>query len=155
MAIKTIYLQGDVCVARLTDEEAAKLDKSRILKSSARGELRLLEGEITGHHHVIESPHRNDEMEAEAIAVTALALAKARAALDAESGIATLYMDAAMTNSLGWLARPDMLIGWLVVERAPVNLAHPEHSTIMLPVGTYYVGRQIESAGAEERVVQD
>ena len=47
--------------------------------------------------------------------------------------------------------------GLLVAETpgAPVELRHEEHDGIRIPVGNYLIGRQVESAGAEERVVAD
>lgn len=85
--------------------------------------------------------------------LTALALAKAKAS--ASRGTATLYADMPLAQSLKWLLRTDLMIGFLKVEGGPVNLKHPEHDTIKLPAGTYYIGRQVESAGAEERQVAD
>lgn len=144
------YLQGDLCLVRLPDEDAARLN-GRVIKEPKRGSIRLLEGEVTGHHHTIEGDV--DAASAEAIAATAIALAKAKAA--ASRGTATLYADDALARSLKWLLRTDLMIGFLRVEGRPVDLAHPEHDTIRIAVGTYYVGRQVESAGAEERQVQD
>lgn len=147
------YLQGDLCLHKLTDAEAAKLFGT-IAKAPQRGSIRLLEGEVTGHHHEIVMDRQVDEeSNAEAIALTAIAIAKAKTA--ASRGTATLFADLPLARSLKWLLRTDLMIGFLKVESGPVNLKHPEHDAIKLPVGTYYVGRQIESAGAEERQVQD
>jgi hypothetical protein len=55
----------------------------------------------------------------------------------------------------GILTRRDLTIGCLVVEGAPVTVTHEEHDSIRLPPGSYYVGRQIESAGAEQRLIGD
>ena len=55
----------------------------------------------------------------------------------------------------GILTRGDLAIGCLVVEGVSVVVTHEEHDGIRLPPGNYYVGRQVESAGAEERVVAD
>ena len=149
--------QGDLYLFRLTDDEAKRL-KGEQIKVSARGSIRLLEGEVTGHHHEIvmdRAPESADDAEAdaEAIATTALALAKARSA--ATRGKAALFQDNDLARNLPWLLRQDLIIGFLVVSTGPVVLRHPEHDAIRLPEGTYYVGRQIESAGAEERVVAD
>lgn len=146
------YLQGDLCITELTADEAAKLTGT-IAKAPQRGSIRLLEGEVTGHHHEIVMDRPVDEPNAEAIAATAIALAKAKAA--ASRGTATLYSDLPLAQSLKWLWRTDLMIGFLKIEGGPVSLKHPEHNTIKLPAGTYYVGRQVESAGAEERQVQD
>lgn len=145
--------QGDLLIFKLTDKEAAKLS-GPVLKASQRGSIRLLEGEVTGHHHEIVLDHApGDETIAEVMAVTAIALARARSA--ALRGTAKLHQDDALAGSLKWLQRRDLIIGFLVVETGPVVLRHPEHDAIRLPVGTYYVGRQVESAGAAERVVAD
>lgn len=147
--------QGDLAVFRLTDAEAANL-RGVVIKPAQRGTIRLLEGEVSGHHHeiiVMDRPSDNEAM-AEAVAVTALAIAKARSA--ATRGTATLLQDDALAASLVWLQRRDLIIGFLVVDGPrPVVMRHPEHDAIRLPSGTYYVGRQVESAGAAERVVAD
>lgn len=145
--------QGDLYLFRLTDAEAKKLAGLPI-KQSARGTIRLLEGEVTGHHHeIVEERPAGETITAEAVAIAALAVAKARSA--AKRGTATLYRDDALAGSLKWLQRRDLIIGFLMVEGGPVVLRHPEHDGIRLPEGTYYVGRQVESAGAVERVVAD
>lgn len=144
--------QGDLYLFRLTDKEAGKLNGAAI-KQSARGTIRLLEGEVTGHHHEIVLDREPSAADAEAVAITAIAVAKARS--KAKRGTATLYQDADLVGRLPWLRRSDLIIGFLVVSGGPVVLRHPEHDGIRLPAGTYYVGRQIESAGAVERVVAD
>ncbi len=150
------YLQGDLCLVKLTNDESSKLSGT-IAKASQRGSIRLLEGEVTGHHHeIVMDRHAADEdtANAEAVTAAALAIAKAQASVS-RGGTATLFADMPLAKSLKWLLRIDLMIGFLNVEGGPVNLKHPEHDTIKLPVGTYYVGRQVESAGAEERQVQD
>jgi hypothetical protein len=145
--------QGDLYLFKLSDAEAKKL-RGVAIKQPARGTIRLLEGELTGHHHEIVLDRANgNEAEAEAAAMAALAVAKARSA--AMRGTATLYQDESLAANLGWLRRRDLIIGFLVVSGGPVVLRHPEHDGIRLPTGAYYVGRQIESAGAVERVVAD
>jgi len=146
--------QGDLYLFKLTDAEAAKRCGVE-LKKANRGSIRLLEGEVTGHHHEIVQDHEETggTEEASAIAAAALGIAKARAA--AARGTATLYQDDNLAAALPWLRRRDLMIGFLVVTGGPVILRHPEHDAVKLPEGTFYVGRQIESAGAEERVVSD
>ena len=144
--------QGDLYLFRLTDAEAKKLSGQPLKKQSKRGTIRLLEGEVTGHHHEIVM-ERPTEATAEAVAIAGLAIAKAMSSV--ARGAATLYRDDDLVGSLRWLQRRDLIIGFLVVEGGPVVLRHPEHDSIRLPVGTYYVGRQVESAGAAERVVAD
>lgn len=142
--------QGDLMIFRLTDEEA-KRRSGVAIKRSESGDIRLLEGEVTGHHHTILSKafptpqpvrFRDDGLARDIEAVTMI-------------GSATLYQDADLASSLPWLTRRNLIIGFLHVDGGPVVLGHPEHDGIRLPEGTYYVGRQIESAGAEERVVSD
>jgi len=146
--------QGDLAIWPLSTTEASKLAGTAI-KAPQRGSIRLLEGEVTGHHHeiVLDRSSDADEVDAEAITVAALAIAKAQAS--AGRGTATLYQDDALAASLPWLQRRDLIIGFLKVDGGPAVLRHPEHDAIRLPKGTYYVGRQIESAGAIERVVAD
>jgi hypothetical protein len=140
-------MQGDLAIFRLTDAEAKKL-KGRAVKRSESGDIRLLEGEVTGHHHVIlKGFHpqpvmfRDDGL--------------AQAAEKTLVGSAVLYEDRDLADRLPWLTRRDLMIGFLRVDGGAVVLDHPEHDAIRLPAGTYYVGRQVESAGAEERVVSD
>ncbi len=147
--------QGDLMVFKLDDREASRLSKSMIIRPAKRASIRLLEGEVTGHHHeiVMDRPDADMEAEASAIADAALAIAKARASV--KIGIAVLYQDDKLATSLSWLTRRDLMIGFLCIEGGPVILQHPEHDSIRLPEGVFYIGRQIESAGAEERIVAD
>lgn len=140
--------QGDLMVFRLTDTEAARLGGVE-LKPAMRGVIRLLEGEVTGHHHeiVLKAPAAGGKQDGADNAVVAAAAAA--------TGTARLMGDAALARSLPWLTRTDLMIGFLKVEGGPVILRHPEHESIRLPAGVYYVGRQVESAGAEERMVAD
>lgn len=119
------------------------------------GTVRLLEGEVTGHHHeiVFGSRHlarfRDDALAHDLAAAAPVAL-----------GTARLVQDDALLSKLiasgHWQARYRGLhIGFLVVEDGPVDLIHPEHDTWRLSPGVYTCGRQVESAGAEERMVQD
>lgn len=143
-------VQGDLRLERLSDDEARRLRKGAVLKRCETGSMRLLEGEVTGHHHTIVGKYslegaaqfRDDGLARE---VEAASL----------QGSAMLYEDRDLAASLPWLLRTDLMIGFLHVDGGPVNLEHPEHDAIQLPEGTYYVGRQIESAGAEERIVAD
>ncbi len=57
--------------------------------------------------------------------------------------------------SKGIITRSDLAVALLVIEGGPMSVTHEEHDGIRLPVGRYLIGRQIESAGAEERVVAD
>jgi hypothetical protein len=148
--------QGDLILTRLNDKwpaVAASVAHNDVIRRPVNGELRLLEGEVTGHHHAIRyglseiARFRDDGLARALTADAPVAI-----------GVATLVRDPKATRALvaaKCLTRADLAIGFLIVERGPVDLAHPEHDAIRVPEGTYYVGRQIESAGAEERVVRD
>jgi hypothetical protein len=130
------------------------------------GKLILQEGEMTGHHHHIAVIDR-----APAAAVRAEAPASRKRTTkavedligDASAGriavpTARLYRDpsvAAEMQRRGILTRADLAVGCLIVEHGPMVVSHQEHDGIRLPVGKYLIGRQVESAGAEERVVAD
>ena len=117
--------------------------------------LILQEGETTGHHHAIGLTDRNvpDAINAQV----------ERLMVDALSGriplpSAKLYRDpraAEQMRGLGILTRTDLIVGLLIVEVGPMVLRHQEHDGIRIPPGVYLIGRQIESAGAEERMVRD
>lgn len=118
------------------------------------GRLILQEGEVTGHHHAIRVPGRpqpamfHDEARARA----------AEAAQEPAAPTARLFRDDALVRRMvsdGPLARADLIVGFLQVEHGPVVVSHEEHDPIRVPPGLYAVGRQVESAGAEERVVAD
>jgi hypothetical protein len=133
------------------------------------GRLIIQEGEVSGHHHAIALPRvRNFRPETRQLGDPAVATpdrklgrlfgGKGNAANKQTIGSARLYRDAAAVEALrraGILTRTDLAIGCLVVEGEPAIVSHEEHDAIALPPGNYYVGRQIESAGAEERVVAD
>jgi len=127
------------------------------------GRLIIQEGEVSGHHHAIALPRvRNFRADTRQLDPLAIRDRKLRRAFGGKSkqtvASARLYRDPAAVEALrraGILARTDLAIGCLVVEGEPAIVAHEEHDTISLPPGNYYVGRQIESAGAEERVVED
>lgn len=123
------------------------------------GSLRLLEGEVTGHHHEILFGSRHLARFRDDALAGDLAIAAATAI-----GTARLVQDDSLLRGLiqGGFASPDrperlrdLCVGFLVVADGPVDLVHPEHDTWRVPPGIYYVGRQIESAGADERAVQD
>jgi len=139
--------QGDVYLFRVP--ESLGISTTEEIRPSA-DRLVLLEGELSGHHHAIHFPQcamfRDD------------AIARTLAAADAAIGSARLYRDSKAARALveaGELTRADLCIGFLVVESAPVTLNHDEHDAIRVPVGRYYVGRQAEPAGAEQRLVRD
>ncbi len=119
------------------------------------GRLILQEGEVSGHHHAITLPvmdrPRKENAEVERLMADAIA---GRIAVPT----ARLYRDPAAANAMmraGILERTDLCIAFLLIEHGPMVLSHEEHGGIRIPVGAYYVGSQIESAGAEERRVVD
>lgn len=153
--------QGDVAIIPMP----AGIKVSRHDEISAvEGRLILQEGEVSGHHHAINLRAKNFQMQPAVSGDPLLAtkdpsLKKALGGMPkAAVGIARMYRDGAAIQkmvSLGILTRTDLAIGCLVVEGEPVMLGHEEHDTIEIPPGQYVIGRQVESAGAEERVVRD
>ena len=150
--------QGDIAIVPVPDSIAiATTDEIKPVD----GRLILQEGEVTGHHHAIalmerpaihqgEGRHKTSR-NAESLMADALA---GRIAVPT----ARMYRDPAAVEALrhaGILTRTDLAIGCLKVEHGPMTISHEEHGAIRLPPGNYYIGRQIESAGAEERIVAD
>jgi hypothetical protein len=71
---------------------------------------------------------------------------------------AKFYRDAKAAEQmrgLGILTRTDLVVGLLIIDVGSMVLRHEEHDGIRIPPGAYLVGRQVESAGAEERKVVD
>lgn len=146
---KGMAFQGDVSIvpvpAGWTVSEADEI-KPR------DGRLVLQEGEVTGHHHAVYFRDDGLARSDEAAALTANAIAAATA------HPARMFRDPALARRMvsdGPLTRADLIVGFLRVDRGPVMVRHEEHDGIRLPVGLYCIGRQVESAGAEERVVRD
>lgn len=146
--------QGDVSITPVP--AGWSLDMSDEVKP-VDGRLILQEGEITGHHHAVH--FRDDGLaraaEASASEAAAAAIAKARTPV----GTARLFRDpslaARMAGPEGPNTAADLTVGFLLVEGSPVVVRHEEHDGIRLPPGLYEIGRQVESAGAEERRVAD
>lgn len=155
------FLQGDICIFAIP--QSIKISAAAIEVSPTDGRLIVQEGEVTGHHHAIELRRQfRDDTRAVGDPALATRSPRLRRALGgnrkAAVGAARLFRDPAAIQKLaaaGELTRTDLAIGILVVEGAAVMLTHEEHDGVRLPEGRYYVGRQIESAGAEERVVAD
>lgn len=157
--------QGDVAIMPVpAGIEIATIDEI----SPVNGRLILQEGEVTGHHHAItlDPGARARNFRPADVAVTDM-LASATPALrrrlsgksaSAAKAVVHMYRDRdaarAMVNA-GELDRDDLCVGFLIVEGAPAVVKHEEHDSIRLPEGRYYVGRQVESAGEEERRVAD
>lgn len=146
------------------------------------GRLILQEGEVTGHHHVITLAERPAEVAPPKRRRTSRAAERLMAAaLGGKIAVPTarLYRDPAAVEQMrkrGFLTRTDLPIGILIVEHGPMVVSHEEHDGIRLlaasprvgvpnldvwpggyefQYGVNYIGRQVESAGADERVVQD
>jgi hypothetical protein len=154
--------QGDVSITPVpadiplaTDDEIKPID----------GRLIIQEGEVTHHHHAIRlERHFRDDTRVLGDPTVMPRSAKLRKALggkvkgEVRVAHARMFRDAGVANEMvrrGILTRADLAIATLVVEHGPVTVTHEEHDGIRVPPGRYLIGRQIESAGAEERVVQD
>lgn len=150
--------QGDVAIIPMPkDIEIARHDEIKPVD----GRLILQEGEVTGHHHAIVLERPDATANAARPVKTSRTAEKLMA--DAEAGrivvpTARLFRDPEAVAELvrrGLLTRGDLAVGCLVVEGNSFVVGHEEHDGIRLPEGNYYIGRQIESAGAEERIVAD
>lgn len=142
--------QGDVCIFRVPPKLAAKLSRADEIAPIAN-RLILQEGEFSGHHHAIKLP--------QPVMYHDGALARdLTAAATPKAGTARLYRDPELAAALvrdDILTRSDLCVGFLEVADGPMAVVHDEHDAIRLPVGLFYVGNQVESAGAEERRVAD
>jgi hypothetical protein len=165
------FPQGDIDIFAIPESIKLAADATEIAPVGDR--LIIQEGELTGHHHAIELRRnfRDDTrvLGDPTVVTPSKRLRRAFGGEKTKLGIARLYRDPAAIQALaacGELTRTDLAIGILVVENAPVTLMHQEHDGIELPhawvdkggaqrSGRYYVGRQVESAGAEERMVLD
>ncbi len=144
--------QGDVSIMPIpADIAVSMIDEV----SPVAGRLILQEGEVSGHHHAIallerpvESPksRRVTKLMRDALAGS-IALSSAHLYRDPK---AALEM-----QRRGLITRTDLVVGVLTIAVGPMCLSHEEHDTIRIPPGNYLIGRQIESAGAEERTVRD
>lgn len=158
---KGIAFQGDVAIIPMpADINIATADE---VKPTA-GRLILQEGEVSGHHHAIALLERPAPSESRSTPRTTRKSKAAEAVMaDALAGriavpTAKLYRDPAAVSEMrrrGFVTREDLAIACLVVEHGPMVVSHEEHDGIRLPPGNYLIGRQVESAGAEERVVAD
>lgn len=153
--------QGDVSIIPIPEGiTISTLDEIAPVK----GRLILQEGEVSGHHHAVDLRQRNFQAQPRETGDPLLAtkspkLRKAMGGMAKEKpGAARMYRDDKAVAEMvrrGILTRTDLAIGCLVVEGAPMSVTHEEHDGISLPPGQYLIGRQVESAGAEERVVAD
>jgi hypothetical protein len=152
--------QGDIAIIPMpAGVKIATIDEIKPID----GRLIIQEGEASGHHHAIDLPRTRNFRPAVEVGDPVLHVrdTRLRRALGGRSnaaGTARLYRDQAAVEALrgaGVITRVDLAIGCLVVEGGPVTIEHEEHDGIRVPPGNYYLGRQVESAGAEERVVLD
>lgn len=157
--------QGDVVIFKLPD--TIKVNKVSEIEPKD-GRLIVLEGEMTGHHHsipVLDRPMGGGTAVAEEtinpIKTDRVVENLFAGASNITAAVARMFKDPGVTEQLQKakvLNRTDLYIGTLVIEGGGdvgVILGHQEHDGIRLTQGNYYIGRQVESAGAEERVVQD
>lgn len=151
---KGCAFQGDVSIVPIP--KSITVDRSSEI-SPVAGRLILMEGEVTGHHHAIALMDRPETIDFPRSKAADRLMADALAGKIAVP-TAKLYRDPKVANEmrrLGIITRTDLVVACLVVEIGPMCLSHEEHDTIRIPPGAYLIGRQIESAGAEERRVQD
>lgn len=146
--------QGDLVLMPLPD--SFSFNKTNLIKEK-NNQIVLLEGEMTGHHHSIDvSP----EIDWDVKVVRKAPNKSAQMTGDTlfQKGTARLYKDEGaldLLKTMGYLTRTDLAVGLLEVSDNVVHLRHQEHDGIIIPPGKYYVGRQIESVGTEERIVRD
>ena len=146
--------QGDVAIVPVP--KGVEIDRSQEIMP-IDGRLILQEGEVTGHHHAIKLPvfFRPEEQGRPEIGTVSQDKKLQKLV---EIGTAKMFRDDKAARSMvdeGLMLRSDLCVGFLVVEGADVVLSHEEHDSISIPPGCYYIGRQVESAGAEERRVVD
>ena len=157
---KGVARQGDVLIFKLPENiEVAEVNEI----SPSNGKLVLLEGEMTGHHHavdVLDRPAFRDEPAVPRKTNKTIEDMLANAA-SVSAPVVRMFADSNVPEQLvkaNILSRTDLYIGTLTVEGGGdlgILVTHDEHDGIRLKAGKYYIGRQVESAGAEERMVQD
>lgn len=150
--VSIIPIPGDIKVS--TGDEVKPID----------GRLILQEGEVSGHHHAISVAQKNFFRAPERASDPTLGAKSPKllralgSAGKSTSPTARMYRDPAVPQAMAWrgfITRADLAIAVLVIEGGPALLSHEEHDTIRIPPGNYLIGRQVESAGAEERIVAD
>lgn len=152
--------QGDVSIIPIpagikisTTDEIRPIDNKLILQ----------EGELTGHnHHIALTRNYRPNTQIAADPVLNVRDAVCRRAFGGKSKealpSARLYRDLTVAQAMqaqGILSRSDLAVGCLVIEGGPMVVTHQEHDGIRLPIGNYLIGRQVESADAEERIIAD
>ena len=148
-------VQGDLLLVPVGGDLSAA---ARLVKPT-KGQVRLLEGELTGHHHAIDTLERPTISLEQTAAMLAGTWSRSKWKND-YTGCADLYED---TERLGELIRAGVLTefhrslarGFLHVHGGSVALEHPEHGAIGIPSGLYFVSRQLEFVGDVVRRVED
>lgn len=153
--------QGDVSIIPIPHDIAiSRVDEV----SPVEGRLILQEGEVSGHHHAIDLRQKKFQSLPKTAGDPLLTTRdpKLKKALGGAprtmNATARMYRDGAAASEMvrrRILTRADLAIGCLVVEGSSMLLSHEEHDAIRIPPGNYLIGRQVESAGAEERIVAD
>lgn len=151
--------QGDIAIIPIPKEIEVSTAQEI---APVKGRLILQEGEVSGHHHAIDLRQRNLQSQPSIAGDPLMAMRspKLRRLLGGapSTGTAKMYRDDAAVAAMvrkGIITRSDLAVACLVIEGGPMSVTHEEHDGIRLPAGSYLIGRQIESAGAEERVVAD
>lgn len=152
--------QGDVAIMAIPVDISIARDDEIDPKDN---KLILQKGELTGHHHHIMLPRARNfraprDITDPVLTTRSTKLRRAFGGKRTKQASVRMYRDASVAHELerrGILAHSDLMVGCLVIEGEPVTIVHQEHDGIRVPPGRYYIGRQIESAGAEERVVAD
>jgi hypothetical protein len=134
--------QGDLIIMPYSGPLSSK---RRMIHS---GSFTLLEGEGSGHHHMVVV----DQIDADKASLEKAFLIEAKPS-------AELFQDVVAQNCVD---DPDLCIGFLVVTGAPVLIVHQkdgrpteEHDAVRLRIGSYYIGRQREFDGEYIRRVMD
>lgn len=151
--------QGDVSIIPIPDGiTISTVDEIK----PVNGRLILQEAEVSGHHHALDLRQKHFQAQPRETGDPLLATRdpKLKKALGAvpKAVHARMYRDAGVPAEMvrrRILTRADLAIACLVIEGGPMTVTHEEHDGIRLPAGSYLIGRQVESAGAEERVVAD
>lgn len=148
--------QGDIWVMKLPD--ALKVTFEAEIPH-AYGKLIVQEGEMTGHHHYVDTVERTPETTEDDVDFSALDTKSLKALFTKrDEPCAKFYSATKVAEQLvkeGILLRADLVIGLLNIENGPMKLYHQEHGSVPLSPGKYAVGRQIESVAGEERRVAD
>lgn len=148
--------QGDIWVMRLPDDMI--IEKENELPR-LHGKLIVQEGEMTGHHHYVDTLERTPDTASDDVDFSALHSASIKGMFTKQSMPTAKFFSAVKTAEKlvreEVLLRADLIVGLLDIENGPMNLYHQEHNSVGLSPGKYLVGRQIESVAGEERRVAD